>query len=245
MLIKDTHRYESALPPGFRQAVTRQHSAEWALDLMPKPGYRPLGYYITCVPDELYPWPEHQVQIIRRTFDPGFLPIFRKMVYQTPAGGILTFRHHGIARFDPLAKPDPFVAHARVPFWWRWEHPNVVERWLEPKERVRGSIRALNNLPKAFVPWTDWVLAWARETYWEASAAEKQQYQEEHGEGSLLAKARKHEEAEAEYRQKSEASYQKRLYESLGPEDERYAKGVGLGLVKPEPKPFCDLGGGV
>lgn len=243
MLVKSSQSYESALPPEFRRAVTRQHPAEWALDMMPKPGFKPLGYHITCVPDALYPWPAEQVRLIRSTFDTGFVPIFRKMVYQTPAGAILEFRHHGVARFDPLAKSDPLIEHAPLPYGWKFDRPNVVERWFEPKSRVPGSIRALNNLPKAFIPWTDWVLRWARETYWEASGQEKARYQEEHGEESRKAADLRFVLDETAYAQQGEASYQKSLYESLGPEDERYATGLSLGLVKPEPKPFCDLQG--
>lgn len=215
--------------------------AKYDVDFVTKPSYKPLGYHLTCVPDPLYPWPLWQVKIIREQYDPGFIPIFRRMFYQTPAGAILTFEHHGVARYDPMAKSDRLVEAAPLPCDWAFERPNIIERWFEPAGRVAGSIRAKNNLPKAFVAWGDWVKRWVEETYWEASAAEKTAYLEDHGDEARTAKARLEAEAEAALANRDEAKYHRRLVSEIGADDYREATARAAGLLKPTPKPFVDL----
>lgn len=241
----DAPAYERALPTEFVRARVRSRSRDekWGVDFKVRPAYVPLGYHVTCVPDSVYGWPLWQVRAARLQYDPGFIPIFRRMVYQTPAGGTLSFMHHGVARFDPHAKGDPTIERAPLPYGWKFERPNVVERWFEPRDRVAGSIRAKNNLPKAFVPWGDWVLRWVEETYWQASATEKMAYTDKNGDDARAASARAHAEAEAAYVNKNEFQYRKRLFESLGPDDEREVRAKTSGAYQPEAKPFVDLQG--
>lgn len=182
------------------------------------------------------------IRVIRREFDPGFTPIFRRMVYQTPAGGVHTFIHHGVARFDRHAMPDPLIASCPMPgmgYGARFEHPNVVDRWFEARV-VPGSRRYREGLPPAFVPWTEWVLTWARETYLAADAAEKKRLtgiQEEEAKH-----ARESAEAEAAYIARDEAPRIKRLYESLTENDMKEARARQSGDFPLESKPFVDQG---
>lgn len=234
---------ERALPSDFARARTRQTNAEWDLGMRMKPAYVPLGYHVTCVPDAVYGWPLWMVRMIRKQYDPGFIPIFRRMAYQSPAGAVLTFVHHGVARFDPTARPDRLVEAAPLPFGWKFERPNIVERWFEPRENVSGSIRAKNNLPKPFVPWGDWVQRWVEETYWEASAASKMAYVEENGEEARAHKAAQAQQAEVDYANQGEAKYRKRLVDEIGPQDMQEARARQAGHVEHEPKPFVHLTG--
>lgn len=236
----------AALPPEFAHMTTRERAraSRWNLDLNPRAPFEPLGFNITCVPDALYPWPAWMVRLIRQEYDPGLVPIFRRMVYQTQAGSRLVFYHHGVARFHPNAEPDPVLQNVQLPYGWKFERPNVVERWFEQdRSRTRrGSIRHKNNLPMPFIPWTEWVLRWVEETYWEATAAEKARYNDEHGVHVEAERERKFQESEAAHANQSEQKYRQREQEKLTPEDMSYVRGVSTGQVKPEPKPFVQIG---
>jgi hypothetical protein len=238
--------YERALPQEFVRARTRtrETNVKAGFDMVMGPSYIPLGYHITCVPDALYGWPLWQVRQIRKQFDPGFVPIFRRMAYRTPAGAVLEFIHHGIARYDPLSPSDRLVEAAPLPFGWKFERPNVIERWFEPRDRVPGSIRAKNNLPRAFVPWTEWVARFVEETYWEASNSDKLAYIAEHGEETQRRKVREAQEAETAYRAKTDLPYQRRVFESFGADDIREViERTKNPMAGYEPKPFVQIPG--
>lgn len=236
---------ERALPSDFVRARTRTRktNAEWGMGMKTEPSYIPLGHHVTCVADPVYPWPLWMVRMIRKQYDPGFIPIFRRMAYQTPAGAILTFVHHGVARFDPTARPDRVVEAATLPFGWKFERPNIVERWFEPAERVAGSIRAKNNLPKPFIAWGDWVQRWVEETYWDASAETKQEFVEKNGEEAKRHAARLAAQAETEYGNKQEAQYRKRLIDEIGPQDYKEGLARAAGHIEHERTPFVHLNG--
>lgn len=239
MLIKT-----DAVPPAFSRGLSRTNLRKDQVarfGMMPEPAYRPLGYHVTCIPDAVYPWPLWQVKLIRRTYDPGFLPLFRRMVYRTPAGGVLTFVHHGVGRHGRESM-DGGIISAPTPSWWPFERATFVERWFEHAFLKPGSVRAKNNLPRAFVPWGDWVQRWAEETYWAASAAEKTHYVDTHGEHVRTASQREFEAAEAAYRQKEDLSYQRRQYEQLEDRDAVYVQELAAGRVPHEKKPFVEIG---
>jgi hypothetical protein len=237
--------FERALPPDFiraRNARMRKTGAAYGVDFKTKPEYTPIGSHLTCVPDVVYGWPMWMVRQIRRDYDPGFIPIFRRLVYRTRAGGILTFIHHGVARAGRETF-DPVVQNVPLPHGWEFERPTFVERWFQPARSVPGSIRAKHNLPKPFVPWSEWVLRWAAETYWAASAEEKQEYVETHGEAAQASREREAMQAEVDYVDKNEAAYRQKLVEQLGPEDERYARGLAAGAIQREKTPFVQVQG--
>lgn len=230
-----------------RRFVGGQAFAQWTVNLAPEVQYQPLACVLSFVPDPIHVWPEADIRAIREK-DPGFVPIFRKQIYKAKTGGLLIFRHHGVARYDRHRMPDPAVRGALAPvhgYFARFpgdRKPNVIERWFENKDHIKpGSIRARYNLPPPFILWGTWVRSWVEETYWAASTAEKRRYMAEHGEEARAAKERQAAEEEAAYIQKGEAAYQKRLKDSLGPADEKEAIGRQTGQWQEPPKPFVHL----
>lgn len=216
--------------------------AKWDLDMVPRADYQPLGYVITHVPDAIYPYDMAQVLRIRDLYDPGFIPIFRRMTYRTQAGAILTFIHHGVARAGRLVTPDMMIVKAPKPTGWKFGTATFVERWFEGQV-IKGSVRAKNNLPPPFIPWGGWVEAWCRETYWAASAREKMLYADQYGSEVQRRKAREAEEAETAYRAKHDLAYQRRIFESLGADDVRETIARQNGQIPHEKKPFVHLQG--
>lgn len=241
---------ETALPKEFQilNAQSRRARPErWGFSMGdeggPKRAYPALGYHITCIPDAVHPWSAHDVSLIRRELDPGFIPIFRRLVYGTPSGGTLTFLHHGIARFDPNALPDPVIAAAPRPYGWKFERPNIIDRWIHPKDYADNrSVRAKYGLPKPFKPWGDWFLEWTRETFWEASVSEKMEWIDSYGADVLAHRVSEFEAAEAAHADREESKYRKREGEKLTPEDLSYVRGVQTGQVQPEPKLSVQIG---
>jgi hypothetical protein len=231
------------IPVGYRPGP-KALPPEWDLDLNPRARFQMLGYHITRVPDVQYPWPPALVKIIRESYDPGFVPIFRKMVYKdTQTGGIFTFCHHGVARYGENTPPDPRIVHCPRPSNGAgadYGPATFVERWFQNSDHVRpGTVRALNNLPPPFIAFTEWVVRWCEETYWESTAAEKAElHQKQEDEAH---KQVEKESEEAAYRQKGEAAYQKRLFDQLGPDDEREFLARRAGIYKEDPKPFVHV----
>lgn len=215
-----------------------------SISMARRPAYTPIGYHITHIPDAVYPWWQGQIDIVRDMFDPGVMPIFRRMVYRSQAGATLTFIHHGVARWDRDAEsnPDGEILRAPKPYGWTYGRANVVERWFEAPS-VRGSIRQKNNLPKPFVAWGDWIERWMREVYWDATAAQMQRYSDEAADGRVEA-SRRDEDRETAAAEKDELAYQRRQYEQLSEEDVKCARGIAAGHIpRPDPKPFVHLKG--
>jgi hypothetical protein len=235
------------------------HGRDWGLSLLPKARYRLLGVHVTRIQDAAYPWDPEIVRAIR-VFDPGFVPVFRRKVYKDQHTGLLlTFVHHGVGRFDRKADPDPRIARLPLPSGpGRDFGPiNRVERWFEPAPPDAP----VNNLPRGFVPFNDWVYGWARETWSERAAQALRE--EVRGDDEAPVEAEvvpgrvgqdvvnwrqesappnwKQEQDEADYRQKEEAPYQKRLMEQLGPDDEREFRARIAGVYRDDPKPFVHV----
>lgn len=223
----------------------RATDVEWDVPLVPEADYAPLGTFLTRIPDPVYPWPAWQVRLIRE-FDAGFVPILRKKVYRSRANGIMVFMHHGIARFDPQQQQDPNwnVLNAPAPtsgYGSDFGPVNIIDRWFEDVNHIRpGTKRALNNLPPPFIPWTTQVLSWVRACHWEAATKEKREFVE-HLEKERERRAREAATEEAAYIQRNEFAYQKRLYDQLGPDDEKEFRARAAGLVGPEKKPFVHI----
>jgi hypothetical protein len=223
-------------------------------DVKVEPAYKPLATLLTYIsPIHCQPWDEAGIRRIRE-FDPGFVPIFRTRIYQTKAGALLYFSHHGVARYGKNTQPDPAVLGALRPVYGYFSRfpggnrPNFIERWFEnEQQKVPGSIRQRYNLPAPFVRWGPWVERWVEETFWAASAREKQAFHDAtHAESGAHIDAHReweHEQSEAAYRQQGETPYQKRLHDSMGVDDEKEAMARAAGLWEEPTRPSVDMGG--
>lgn len=205
-----------------------------------QPNFVAVGHHLSFIPDVYYPADMRMVEAIRREFDPTFTPIFRKLVYRSVAGGTYIFKHFGIARMDEGIAAHPLVLAAPRPGNWPATfRPNYVERWLEEPMKP-GSYRELLSLPRKFRPWTTEVYAWARATFWAATAEEKWKEMERREEAKDEAKNTAWEKmnAESEWRQKQEAAsaVNQHAAEQLdAPHARKEAIGVNLGLVTATP----------
>jgi hypothetical protein len=220
-----------------------RRDTHWGLSMAQRPRFVFVGVHHTRVPDAAYPWDPEIVRAIR-VFDPGFVPIFRRILLRdTHSGAIREFCHHGIGRFSTRRPVQPWVARIPTPScgYGRDFGPiTMVDRWIQGPVVV-GSPRQRYSLPPPFVPYSDWVYQWARRNYWEASAREMRNYQREIDRRRPERLARKTEEAEAEYRVKQESPYQKRLLEQLSPDDAREYLARRSGAYREDPKPFVHL----
>jgi hypothetical protein len=210
-----------------------------------KPDWEFLGTHITHIPDAMYPWDRQTVKSIREHYDPDFFPVFRRMVFKSPAGGIHTFCHHGCAWHDERSHPDHLIMQAEFPStgygsdWGaRFGHCNKVF-WYQPSEDRLSPMARKYGIPGAFVPWGNWIVRMADETQKSAkSAAERIMIQREKGESARAARAYQSEREEAAYRQKQESAYQKRLIAEASVDD---WKSIGA-PSRLERQPFVDLG---
>lgn len=205
-------------------AVTSVNPRASEMPLAPKARFRPIGHQFSIAPDAQLPWPEAQVRLIRK-IDPGFVPLHRKLIYQdNQTGGVWTFHHHGVGRWDPDAIPDPEIVKAiKIQRGYGSDfRANIVERWFQNADHVRpGTVRFANNLPPPFIPWGAWVLRWVMETCWQASAEEKKRFKAEQDrkeQGALEERHRKIDE-EADYVNQGEARYRKDLVDKLSEQD--------------------------
>jgi hypothetical protein len=224
---------------------------EWGVDLAPDSAFKFLGGHITRIPDVEYPFPEWELREIWK-FDPGYIPITRKLLFKSQAGAVYTFRHFGVARFDPSPEDpeniNPTIVNLPKPTVGplaKLGPANIIDIWFENQDMVRpGTPRWLNNLPPPTVYPETWILPMARESYWEADAETKKRVraqQDAEAEDAKI-KAQEERDAEADYVNKGEAQYRQKLYDQLSPEDEKEFLARRAGLYKEDAKPFADYG---
>lgn len=193
--------------------------------LAPKARFAPVGFQFSIAPDPVYPWPRDQVALIRRSYDSGFVPLHRKLIYRdTQTNGIWTFHHHGVGRWDPDAEPEHEIVNAtRIQSGFGSDfRANIVERWFQNVDHVRpGTVRFANNLPAPYIPWGAWVLTWVMETCWQADSEAKKRYvkEKDREERDATEKRQADLNAEAAYVDRGEANYRKDLADKLSEQD--------------------------
>ena len=231
-------------------SLVRPGRATHGFQMDPKPDWVHLGTHISHVPDALYPWDAQDVKDIRRNYDENFFPIFRRMVWQSAAGSIYTFEHHGHAWHDPLTSDvDPLIYGAEFPSTgygssWGFDfgHCNKVF-WYELAPKRRPQWCQKNGLPGPMVPWGQWIVRMAEETQRASRNAVVKFLELQEAEERERFKAAKYEQDEAAYRQKQQASYQSRLIDSLGVDDYK-AMAAPLSHRSNERRPFVHLAKG-
>ena len=224
---------------------------EWGVPLAPDAAFTFLGSHITRIPDVEYPFPEFELKEIWK-FDPGYIPVTRTLVFKSQAGAVYTFKHFGVARFDPdpesLENINPSIVNLPKPTVGplaRLGPANIIDIWFENPDMVRpGTPRWLNNLPPPTVYPGTWILPVARESYWDADAETKKrvQAQRDAEEEEKKVKAQEFRDAEADYVNQGEAQYRQKLYDQLSPEDEREFLARRAGTYKEDARPFVDQG---
>lgn len=201
--------------------------------------YVRLGVYVTGIPDAEYPWHLDDVKAIRRLYDPGFIPIFRRIAYRTPSGAVVSFPHHGIGRYVENREPDTRLDGCLMPYGVPWRKPNVVDFWLEPAQQSKFAAR--HGLPAGFQPWGDWIVRMAEEAR-TLDAKEMKAALKRNQAGSETLKALRAEEEEAVYRAKAEAQTMKNTLDSLTSSDFRELDARAKGWAPElETKPFIHL----
>lgn len=201
-----------------------------------------MGSYVTCVPDAQYPWIADDVRLIRRSFDPGFIPIFRKSVFKSRDGGILIYPCHGVGRYTLDRQPDPPLQGCLMPYGVSWPRPNVVDFWFE--RATKDSFAARNGLPAPFVPWGEWVVSMAEEASL-LSAKEMKKKLRSGWENRPELKAQQAAKEDAAYRQREEAPRQREALNSLSSSELKQIQAKGLMWTPPEEaKPFVHLATG-
>lgn len=209
------------------------------VDATPESEYQYLGSYVTGVPDSEYPWHADDVRTIRRLFDPGFIPIFRKTVFKSRDGAILIYPCHGVGRYTPNREPDPRLESCLMPYGVQWPKPNVIDLWFE--RATKDSFAARNGLPAPFVPWGEWVIHLAEESA-VMSAKQMKQALKDGWENRPELKAQKAAKEDAVYRQREEAPRQIEALQSMTSSDLKELQARAQGWRPPiEPKPFVHL----
>ena len=231
-------------------SVVRPGRSNYGFQMDPKPEWVHLGTHISHVPDALYPWDAQDVKDIRRHYDENFFPIFRRMVWQSAAGSIYTFEHHGHAWRDPLTDDvDPMIYGADFPSTgygsnWGFDfgHCNKVF-WYELAPQRRPKWCQKNGLPGPMVPWGGWIVRMAEETQRAARNTVIKFLELQEAEQNERLKAAKYEKDEAAYRQKQQQNYQNRLIDSLGVDDYK-AMSAPISHRSNERRPFVHLAKG-
>jgi hypothetical protein len=212
------------------------------VDVAPESEYEYLGSYVTGIPDAQYPWHWDDVRMIRRLYDPEFVPLFKKVVYRARTGAILAYMHHGVGRYDPLRIPDPRLESCLMPYGVPWRKPNVVDLWFEKADK--SGFAARHGLPAPFVPWGEWVVRMAEEAQ-TLSAKEMRLAAQKNWDSRPEAKALKQAKEESAYKQREEAPRQIEALNSMTSSDfkELQARVQGY-MPPPETRPFVHLATG-
>lgn len=210
-----------------------------------KPDWEHLGTHITHVPDAVYPWPADMVKRIREQYDADFFPVFRRMVFRSPSGGIHEFFHHGCAWHDERSHPDHLIMQAEFPStgygsgWSKYGHCNKVF-WYQLSDDRLPTWAKRAGVPGPFVPWEGWIERMADETQKNARRqAERLLILKEQGEAARKSRVLEDVKAEAKGENRERASYHKRLLDEMSVDD---WKGIGA-PSRPERRPFVDLRG--
>jgi hypothetical protein len=228
-------------------AIVREGPVNRSFQMDPQREWVHLGTHISHVPDVEYPWNPCDVREIRESFDPGFVPVFRRMAYRSQAGAIVVFKHHGNAWYDALSPDsDHLIATAEFPstgygsdWGFRYGHCNRVF-WYELATDRRPKWCQRNGLPGPMVPWGQWIIRMAEETQRASRNAARKFLELQEEEESERMKVANFEKSEASYREKSEGPLQKKLLESMGVDDYR-AMAAPLSHRSTERRPFVHL----
>jgi hypothetical protein len=217
------------------QARFQAHLKQQMLKGIWKP--RAVEYSFVCPVG--YVWSKPLVRAIRE-FDAGFVPVWVRRVYQTPAGSLVVRGYHILGRHilnsSMVADGEIAVTGLRPTNGWPYIGPIYQSRTLELQEGTE-EIRHLKKQfghPGLYVPFDDRVLRAVRKMWWRVRAREK---------GVQLV-----EQEQLAGRDSKEAALQK-VSENrrLALKDEektikRYIAEGKLGDPEPSPKPFMVVG---
>lgn len=228
LMLVDTDSKSTGVTRRVRNRVNKRIEAEINFQFKPE-------WQLVRVFTSFFPWGDNDIdprQIERiRLYEPTFVPVFRRKVYQTPAGGLRAFEHYGFGYHSTVRQPDPELQGTWRPvygFFSRFpggKRPTHVKWFEHSRDALRpGSQRAKYGLPMWFTPWGSWVEAYVEEmdrSMTKAVAKQAAVNNERKAEAEAeLASAQE----ESAYKGREEAAWRRKHhcdYSDLGPADER------------------------